>query len=63
MGGFLSHIGNVQLKEDPARVACAVDEILKLFDRLEITVKQTAASENGSRRLVQGRLGSALTRS
>ena len=45
MGDFLSHIGNVQLKEDPARVACAVDEILKLFDRLEITVKQTAASE------------------
>jgi hypothetical protein len=45
MGGFLSHIGNVQLKEDPARVACAADEILKLFDRLEITVKQTAAGE------------------
>ena len=45
MGGFLSHIGNVQLKEDPARVACAVDEIFKLFDRLEITVKQTAASD------------------
>jgi hypothetical protein len=46
MGDFLNHIGNVQLKEDPARVACAVDEICKLFDRLEITVKQTAASEN-----------------
>jgi hypothetical protein len=45
MGDFLSHIGNVQLKQDPARVACAVDEILKLFDRLEITVNQTAASE------------------
>ena len=45
MGDFLSHIGNVQLKEDPARVACAVDEILKLFDRLEITVKQTTASK------------------
>jgi hypothetical protein len=45
MSDFLSHISNVQLKEDPARVACAVDEILKLFDRLEITVKQTAASE------------------
>ena len=45
MGDFLSHIGNIQLKEDPARVACAVDEILKLFDRLEITVKQTVASE------------------
>jgi len=45
MGDFLSHISNVQLKEDPAQVACAVDEILKLFDRLEISVKQTAASE------------------
>ena len=45
MGDFLSHIGNVQLKEDPVQVACAVDEILKLCDRLEITVKQTAASE------------------
>jgi hypothetical protein len=45
MGDFLSHISNVQLKEDPVQVACAVDEILKLFDRLEITIKQTAASE------------------
>ena len=45
MGDFLSHISNVQLKEDPVQVACAVDEILKLFDRLEITVKQTAANE------------------
>jgi hypothetical protein len=45
MGDFLSHIGNVQLKQDPARVAGAVDEILKLFDRLEITVKRTAARE------------------
>ena len=45
MGDCLSHIGNIQLKEDTARVACSVDEILKLFDRLEITVKQTAASE------------------
>jgi hypothetical protein len=45
MGDFLSHISNVQLKEDPVQVACAVDEILKLFDRLEITVKQTATSE------------------
>jgi hypothetical protein len=45
MGDCLSHIGNIQLKEDPARVACAVDEILKLFDRLEITVQQTAAGE------------------
>ena len=45
MGDFLSHISNVQLKEDPVQVACAVDEILKLFDRLEITVQQTAAGE------------------
>jgi hypothetical protein len=49
MGGFLSHIGNVQLREDPARVACAVDEILKLFDRLEITVKQTARQRKPDR--------------
>jgi hypothetical protein len=49
MRDFLSHIGNVQLKENPARVACAMDEILKLFDRLEITVKQTAASEKRDR--------------
>jgi len=45
MADFLSHIGNVQPKEDPVRVACAVEEIFKLFGRLEVTVKQTAASE------------------
>jgi hypothetical protein len=45
MGDLLSDITNVHLKESPLRVAGAVDDILKLFDKLEITVKQTAASE------------------
>ena len=49
MGDFLNHIGNVQLKEDPARVACAVDEIFKLLDRLEITVKQTGGQRKPDR--------------
>jgi len=40
----LSIISTVRLKDDPLQVALAVDAILKLFDRLEVTVKQSAAS-------------------
>ncbi len=42
---FLSHISNARLKDDPAEVALAVDSILQLFDKLEITVEQSAASD------------------
>ena len=45
MDEFLSHISNARLKEDPAEVALAVDSILQLFDKLEITVEQSAASD------------------
>jgi hypothetical protein len=45
MNDFLSHISNARLKDDPLQVALAVDSILKLFDKLEITVKQSAASD------------------
>ena len=45
MDEFLSHISNARLKDNPAEVALAVDSILKLFDRLEITVKQSAESD------------------
>jgi hypothetical protein len=41
----LSAISNVRLKDDPFKVALAVDAILKLFDRLETTVKQSGASD------------------
>ena len=45
MNDFLSLIGNARLKDDPLQVALAVDAVLKLFDRLEITVKQSAESD------------------
>jgi len=41
----LSQINNVRLKDDPFLVALAVDAVLKLFNRLEITVRQAAESE------------------
>ena len=58
MGDFLSHIGNVQLKEDPARVACAVDEI----GSKSLSSRRRPA-KSGSRRLVQGRLGRSCVHS
>jgi hypothetical protein len=45
VGDHLGEITNVQLKENPLQVAYAVDDVLKVFDSLAITVKQTAASE------------------
>jgi hypothetical protein len=45
LGDLLGEITNVHLKENPLQVAYAVDEVLELFDRLSITVRQTAASE------------------
>ena len=41
LGDHLGEITNVQLKENPLQV----DDVLKLFDRLATTIKQTAASE------------------
>jgi len=45
MNDFLNHISNARLKDNPLQVALAVDSILQLFDRLEITVKQSAESD------------------
>jgi hypothetical protein len=45
MNDALSQISNARLKDDPLLVALAVDAVLKLFDRLEITVRQAAESE------------------
>jgi type II secretory pathway component PulC len=45
MGDFLIHINNADLKDNPLRVALAVDSILKVFDSLELTVKQSAAAD------------------
>ena len=45
LGDHLGEITNIHLKENPLQVAYAVDDVLKLLDRLAITVKQTAASE------------------
>jgi hypothetical protein len=42
---FLCCISVARLKDDPAEVALAVDSILQLFDKLEITVEQSAASD------------------
>jgi hypothetical protein len=42
---FLSCISAARLKDNPLQVALVVDSILKLFDRLEITVEQSAASD------------------
>ena len=44
MDQFLCRINNALLKEDPERVASAVGSILTLFERLEITVKQSDGS-------------------
>ena len=52
MNGFLSRITCAGLKDDPLRVALAVDSVLKLFDGLEITVRQSAAS---AKRIEAGR--------
>jgi len=54
MNVALGVISNSRLKDDPLQVALAVDEILKLFDRLEITVKQSGASH---KRIEAGRSG------
>ena len=45
MGDFLSHINNAHLKDNPLQVAMAVDAVLKLFDGLEVTVRQSAAAD------------------
>ena len=45
INGCLGHISNARLKDDPLEVALAVDEILQLFDGLEITMRQSAASK------------------
>ena len=45
MNDALSQINNARLKDDPLLVALAVDAVLKLFDRLEITVRQSAESD------------------
>jgi hypothetical protein len=45
MGDFLSHISNARLKDDPMQVAMAVGAILKLFDDLEVTVRQSEAAD------------------
>lgn len=45
MGDFLSHINNAGLKDTPLQVALAVDAVLKLFDGLEVTVRQSEAAE------------------
>ena len=43
--GLLSRISKAHLKDNPLQVALAVDSILELFARLEITVEQSAASD------------------
>jgi propanediol dehydratase large subunit len=45
MNKFLNHISKARLKDNPLQVALAVDSVLQLFDRLEITVKHSAASD------------------
>ena len=54
MDGFLSRISSAALKDNPLRVALAVDAILKLFEGLEITVNESAAS---AKRIEEGRSG------
>lgn len=44
MSDFLSRVSCGALKDNPLQVALAVDAIHKLFDALEITVAQHAAS-------------------
>jgi hypothetical protein len=45
MGDFLSLINNACLKDNPLQVALAVDAVLKLFDGLEVTVRQSEAAD------------------
>jgi hypothetical protein len=45
MDDFLSHINTAGLKNNPLQVAMAVDAVLKLFDGLETTVKQSEAAD------------------
>ncbi len=40
----LTHISNSALKDDPLGVALAVDEALRLFSDLEVTVRQSQQS-------------------
>ena len=47
MDSFLCRISKAHLKDDPLQVALAVDSILKLFDSLELTVKQSEAANQG----------------
>jgi hypothetical protein len=54
MNDALGNISKASLKDDPLQVAVAVDEILKLLDRLEISVKQSGASR---KRIEAGRSG------
>ena len=45
MNDFLIHINNARLKDNPLQVALAVDAVLKLFDGLEVTVRQSEAAD------------------
>lgn len=45
MDEFLNDISTARLRDNPLQVALAVDSILQLFNRLQITVKQSAASD------------------
>jgi hypothetical protein len=44
MEDFLSHINKACLEDNPLQVALAVDAVLKLFDGLEVTVRQSEAT-------------------
>ena len=52
MNDFLNDISKACLKDNPLQVALAVDSVLQLFDRLDITVRQSAA---GDKRIEAGR--------
>ena len=45
MDDFLNDISTARLRDNPLQVALAVDSVLQLFNRLQITVKQSAASD------------------
>ena len=45
MGDFLSRINNAGLKDNSFQVALAVDAVLKSFDDLEATVRQSEAAD------------------
>jgi hypothetical protein len=45
MHEVLRHISVASLKQNPLQVALAVDSILKLFDSLDVTVKQSEAAD------------------